>query len=139
MTSPKVTAPKAATPSATANAFNKEYATSVATGIMTASANADAYFLDSPEIGTASMLWLLSNDMGRLATAGIPPGQDPATYLATLTTLGQFYANAASQISASIPQAAATYTVARGHTQELLKILNGATGASNHLPDWKFM
>jgi len=100
---------------------------------------ADEYFLDSPEIGTSTTMGFLSAHMGRLLNAGMPPVADKAHYYALVTTLEKFYGNAAYQLPDDVIGAAATYTVARQATSELLGLLNPVLGTKYTLPKWSFM
>lgn len=81
----------------------------------------------------------LSADMGRLLNAGMPPVKNQAHYYALVTTLEQFYGKAAVQLPDDVMGAAATYTVARQSTAELLGMLNPILGTKHTLPPWKFM
>ena len=81
----------------------------------------------------------LSADMQRLLNAGMPPVKDQAHYYALVTTLGQFYDKAAKKLPDDFIGAAATYTVARNNTTELLGLLNPILGTKHALPAWTFM
>lgn len=122
----------------TADAFDKAYARIVAKNIVEDIATADERFTDSPEIGASSTMNFLSADMGRLLDAGLPPVKDEAHYYALVTTLEDFYGKAATQLPDDVLGAAATYTVARERTAELLGLLNPVLGTKHALPEWSF-
>ncbi|MFH5822256.1 hypothetical protein [Georgenia sp. AZ-5] len=119
--------------------FHEDRAATVTEWLVEDVASADERFHDRPDIMGWAPLANLADNMDRLHDAGVPPGQDPAHYLARLATLQQFYDRAADEITYDVPAAAATYTVARGHTQELLDALNPVLGTSHVLPPWSFL
>lgn len=118
--------------------FDAEWARTNARNIVEDIAAADERMLDRPEIGGSTTMWFLADNMDRLMDAGVPPGEDPAQYMALLQTLGDFYTLAGDQLPGDVMGAAATYTVARENTSTLLDILNSALGTSHSLPPWSF-
>lgn len=129
---------QAATPAA-ADHFDKAYARTVTADIVDAIANADERFLDHPEIGTSTTMGFLSADMRRLLDAGMPPVADKARYYALVTTLEKFYGQAADQLPDDVMGAAATYTVSRKSTAELLGMINPVLGTKYALTKWSYM
>jgi hypothetical protein len=120
--------------------FDDEYARIVAGRIVRDIATADERMLDRPDIGGDSAMAFLSKDMGNLEKAGLPDVKDRAHYVALVRTLGQFYDKAEWQLSEDqITEAAATYTVARKATSELLTILNPVLGTKHKLPAWSWL
>jgi hypothetical protein len=102
-------------------------------------ATADERFSDRPDLGADRTMEFLSTDMARLLDAGMPPVKDQAHYYALVTTLEDFYGKAAAQLPDDVTGAAATYTVARQATNELLGLLNPVLGTRHVLPKWNFM
>ncbi len=102
-------------------------------------AAADDRFLDRPEFGASTTMGFLAEHMRRLSELGPPPGLDPAHYMALLDTLEQFYEQASGRLPDQLIGAAATYTVCRQHTEELLGLLNPVLGTSHRLPVWSFI
>jgi outer membrane biosynthesis protein TonB len=125
-------------PPAAVDNFDKAYARTVTADIVSDIATADERFLDQPEIGTTTTMGFLSADMGRLLNAGMPPVANKAHYVALVSTLESFYAKASDQLPDDVIGAAATYTVARQATSELLGLLNPVLGTNHTLPAWSF-
>ena len=119
--------------------FDASYARTVAEYIVEDIATADERFLNRPELGAAPTLGFLSENMTRLENAGMPPVSDPAKYFALVRTLREFYSKAEAQLPGDISGAAATYTVSRKGTSELLTILNPVLGTKHKLPPWSWM
>ena len=72
---------------------------------------------------------LLSADYDALASDGVPPGVDPAHYLATVTTLSQFTTLASTDLSVDDwIDGVAKYQVVRDNTVPLLAVLSKALG-----------
>lgn len=119
--------------------FDKAYAGLVTADLVDDIATADERFLDQPKLGASTTMGFLSADMGRLLNAGMPPMADKAHYYALVTTLENFYGQAADQLPEDVIGAAATYTVARQSTSELLGLLNPVLGTKYALARWSFM
>lgn len=130
---------KASAPTETPDSFDDSYARTVAGYIVEDVATADERFSDHPGIGASTTMDFLSEDMGRLLDAGMPPVKDQAHYYALVTTLEKFYSKAANQLPDDVMGAAATYTVARENTGELLSLLNPVLGTKYKLGQWSFM
>jgi hypothetical protein len=82
-----------------------------------------------------SALSLLSDSYGRLASAGVPPGLDAASYLARVRTLQSFAEQAADEFDEDYPTAgAARYTVVKKETRTLLGQINSALGTHLTVP-----
>ncbi|WP_374969003.1 hypothetical protein [Terrabacter sp. BE26] len=124
---------------AAADSFDKEYAKEIAGRILEDVATGDERFLDQPELGASTTMNFLSTDMDNLLGCGIPTVKDQAHYSALVTTLRDFYAKASDQLPDDVTGAAATYTIARQHTSELLTLLNPALGTRHRLPAWSYM
>lgn len=148
---PTATAPKKATRTVSSqpapssapkpvDSFDDAYAHVIAGRILRDIASADERMLDSPEIRGDSAMAFLSQDMSNLEKAGIPDVEDRAHYIALVRTLGEFYDKAEWQLAQDqINEAAATYTVAREATSDLLAILNPILGTQHRLPEWSWL
>lgn len=130
---------KATIPAEAPDSFDESYARTVAGNIVEDIGTADERFSDHPEIGASTTMDFLAGDMGRLLDAGMPPVKDQAHYYALVTTLQKFYSKAADQLPDDVTGAAATYTVARENTGELLSLLNPVIGTKYKLGQWSFM
>lgn len=133
---PQPPAPAPHAPPETEDSFDEDYARTVLGWIVEDVATADERMSDRPDIGGSASMSFLADDMRRLLEAGIPPVADDSGYYALVATLEEFFAQAAAQLPSDIPGAAATYTIAREHTEELLDILNPVLGTSHTLPAW---
>lgn len=137
---PPSTKPAPAQAPKPASTFDDEYARIIAGRIVRDVTTADERMLDRPDIRGDSAMAFLSKDMGNLEEAGLPDVKDQAHYVALVRTLGQFYDKAEWQLMENqITEAAATYTVAREATSELLIILNPVLGTKHKLPAWSWM
>ncbi len=149
--SPRATAPtaKQSRPPATKPAptrapkpvstFDDDYARLMAGRIVEDIATADERMLDRP-LNAANTMGFLSDTMSNLEGAGVPDVKDEAHYVALVRTLSDFYDKAEWQLSEDqITEAAATYTVARGATSELLTLLNPVLGTKHKLAAWSWM
>ena len=85
-------------------------------------------------IGVPSALDMLSTSCDRMSDADVPPGADPATYMARLRTLSSFSASAATTYSDNPMEASARYAVARVETREMFAVLNAALGTGYRVP-----
>ncbi len=119
--------------------FDDDYARLMTGRIVEDIATADERMLDRP-LNAGNTMGFLSDTMSNLEGAGVPDVKDQVHYVALLRTLGQFYDKAEWQLSEDqITEAAATYTVARKATSELLTILNPVLGTKHKLPVWSWM
>ena len=85
-------------------------------------------------IAVAGALYLLSDSYERMSEAGVPPGLDPATYLARLDTLRIFAEQAGDLYDIDPMEASAKYSVTRQQTGVLFGQINGALGTNLQLP-----
>jgi hypothetical protein len=99
-------------------------------------ADADERFLDGRGLGAKSTMDFLEEDMDRLLSCGIPNVPDESYYYATVATLRSFYGKASDQLPHDVIRAAATYTVTREQTSELLDMLNAVLDTQFVLPPW---
>ncbi|HZK05928.1 MAG TPA: SH3 domain-containing protein [Actinomycetaceae bacterium] len=132
-------APKPAPTTNPAASFDVKRATTVVGWIVADIATADERMLDRPEIGGATTMGSLAQDMRYLADAGMPPVADPANYYGRVTALEERYTIARDLLYAdNTMEAAAAYSVARENTQTLLDVLNPVLGTSHQLPAWSW-
>ena len=92
----------------------------------------DIYMRDG--IGVATQLSMLSDSFERMTQAGVPPGLDKPTYLARLSTLQNFAADASEVYYDNPSEAAAKYSVIRKETGVLFSQINKALGTDLRLP-----
>lgn len=95
-------------------------------------ATLDAMTISGP--AAASALTVLSGHLSALLAMAAPPGLDPPSYYARVTSLRIFVDAAAQEAQAQSPQAPARYTIIRTETGLLLSMVNGAIGAALSLP-----
>ena len=112
--------------------FDEEWALAKAGDIVEDIGTVDERLSDGIQVDGA--LNLLSDSYGRLADAGVPPGLDAASYLARVTTLQSFSAQAADGYDVDPTDATAKYLVVREETGVLFKQINGAIGSDLALP-----
>lgn len=77
---------------------------------------------------------MLATSFERLAEAGVPPGLDAASYLASLETLVFFADMASDEVLYAPIDGAARYAIIRKETAPVLADLSAATGTSFGLP-----
>ena len=88
----------------------------------------------SDGIGVPTPLSMMSDTFGRMAEAGVPPGLDASTYLARLSTLQSFAADASEVYNDDPSEGAAKYSVIRKETGVLFSQINKALGTNLRLP-----
>ena len=129
-------APKAAATSAPDGSpqadFDPSYARTVAGYIIEDIGDVDEYMQDG--IAVPSALYMLSSSYDRMTDAGVPPGADPAKYMARLTTLSSFAESAGDEYDDSPVEATARYAVIRRETGVVFSVLNSAMGTHFKLP-----
>lgn len=92
----------------------------------------DSMTLSGP--AAASALTVLSGHLSALLAMTAPPGLDPPSYYARVTSLKLFADAAAQEALATSPQAPARYAIIRSETGVLLSMVNGAIGVALALP-----
>lgn len=124
--------PQSAAAATVDSSFDRAYAIQVAGEIIGDIKTVDHRLHDG--IAVSSGLVLLSEDYGRLADDGTPPGIAAKRYQPRLSTLGSFASTAADEYDANPMEGQARYEVVRKETGPLFTELNTSLGTHFALP-----